>query len=255
MSTDRPVLTAQWRDLLLLNFTAPVAAIEPLVPRGTKPDLHDGQAWLSVVGFRFHETRLLRVPVPRHTHFDEVNLRFYVRRVVGDEARRGVVFIREIVPRHAVALIANRWYNENYVTRRMRSSISMAGASLAPGDSLEYSWRSNSSLFRFRSPEARWNSMAARVAAPLALPAAGSLDEFLVEHYWGYVRGRDGQTREYRVAHPPWRVARAENAAWDCDVPSTYNTPLAQYLSVPPAVTLIAEGSRVEVFAGRPVEI
>jgi uncharacterized protein YqjF (DUF2071 family) len=251
MSSETAVLTAHWRDLLLLNFTAPVAAIEPCVPAGTEPDGHDGQAWLSIVGFRFHETRLFRVPVPRHTHFDEVNLRLYVRRVVGDEVRRGVVFIREIVPRHAVALVANRWYNENYVVRPMRSTINMAGDSLAPGDALEYAWRSNSSLFRFRSPQARWNRLAARVSTPLALPPTGSLEEFLVEHYWGYVRGRDGKTREYRVAHPRWRVAPADNVVWDCDLPATYDTPLAEYLAVPPAYALIAEGSRVEVFAGR----
>jgi uncharacterized protein YqjF (DUF2071 family) len=249
MTSETPVLTAHWRDLLLLNFRAPVAAIEPFVPAGTEPDMHEGQAWLSIVGFRFRDTRLFRVRFPRHVDFDEINLRFYVSRTVGAELRRGVVFIREIVPRRAVTLIANRWYNENYVTRPMRSTINIAGGSLAPGDTLEYAWRSNSSLFRFRSPQARWNRIAACVAAPLALPPAGSLDEFLVEHYWGYVRG--GQTREYRVAHPAWRVASANNVVWDCDLPATYDTPLAQYLAVPPANALIAEGSRVEIFAGR----
>jgi uncharacterized protein YqjF (DUF2071 family) len=251
MVSEVPVLTACWRDLLLLNFTAPVAAIEPLAPPGTEPDLHDGQAWLSIVGFHFHDTRLFRVRFPRHVNFDEINLRFYVSRTVGAEVRRGVVFIREIVPRRAVSLVANRWYNENYVTRPMRSTVTMAGDALAPGDTVEYAWRSDSPRLFFRRLEPRWNRLAARVEVPLALPAPGSLEEFLVEHYWGYVRGRDGKTREYRVAHPRWRVAPADNIAWECDLPATYQTPLAEYLTVPPALSLIADGSRVEVFAGR----
>ena len=83
----------------------------------------------------------LGVPIFGHTRFDEINLRYYVKRTVSDEIRRGVVFIREIVPRRAVAIVANRLYNENYVTRPMRSEIKMSGVDLQQGDMLEYAWR------------------------------------------------------------------------------------------------------------------
>jgi uncharacterized protein YqjF (DUF2071 family) len=246
---ERPFLTACWSELLLLNFAVPTDVIAPLVPPGTEADLHEGQSYVSIVGFRFHTTRILGLAVPGHTSFPEINLRYYVHRTVGNEVRRGVVFVREIVPRRAVALTANWLYNENYVARPMRRILQMGGPTLAPGDTLEYAWRSRRSRFGAST----WNCLAARVAAPLAIPAPNSLEEFFVEHYWGYVRARDGATREYRVAHAPWQVAPADSVTWDCDLAATYTTPLAQYLAVPPANAIIADGVAVQLYRGRRV--
>jgi uncharacterized protein len=256
----RPVLTARWTELLMLNFPVPVEAITSIAPPGTEPDLHDGQAYISVIGFRFHAVRLFGLAVPGHTNFPEINLRYYVRRHVGNETRRGVVFVREIVPLRAVAFSANWLYNENYITRPMRTTLQMLGPELAPNDTIEYAWRSRapngSRPLRGRPPREQryhWNRLAARVNAPLALPATGSLEEFIVEHYWGYVRARNGRTTEYQVTHVPWQVARADNVTWDCDLPATYNTPLAEYLKQPPTSAIIANGSQVQVFRGTTV--
>lgn len=250
--TNRPFLTARWTDLLLLNFAVPAELVARLAPPGTEADLHDGRAYISVVGFRFRHVRILGIPIPGHTNFDEINLRYYVRRRVGGETRRGVVFVREIVPRRAVAVVANRVYHENYVARHMRSRITMAASELCVGDTVEYAW---SSVARPRrdAPTFDSNRLAGRVATPLAPPPPGSLEEFIVEHYWGYARGRDGQTREYRVAHPPWRVAAADDVIWSCDVAATYAGPFAEYLSLPPVNAIIADGSAVRVFRGQRV--
>ncbi len=237
---QRPFLTAAWRNLVLLNFAVPTDIIRQLAPTGTEPDLHDGQSCISLVAFGFERVRLCGIPVLGHTSFPEINLRYYVRREVGGEVRRGVVFVREIVPRRAVALLANRLYNENYVTRPMRIDNQIIGAELAPGDKLEYAWRSSS----------HWNRIAARVASPLALPACGSLEEFIVEHYWGYAHYQGGGTHEYRVAHAPWRVAATDNITWDCDIVANYESPLGEYLTAPPTSAIIAEGSPIQVFRG-----
>ncbi len=235
-----PFLTAAWRNLVLLNFAVPADIIRQLAPRDTEPDLHDRQAYISLVAFSFERVRLCGIPVLGHTSFPEINLRYYVRREVGGEVRRGVVFVREIVPRRAVALLANRLYNENYVARAMRVGKQIAGDELAPGDKLEYAWQLSS----------RWNRIVARVASPLALPAAGSLEEFIVEHYWGYSHGRHGGTHEYQVAHVPWRVAAADKITWDCDVVANYESPLGEYLAMQPTTAIIAEGSPIQVFRG-----
>jgi uncharacterized protein len=249
-----PVLTARWTELALLNFRVPVEEIARLAPAGTEPDLHAGEAYISVVGFRFQSVRIFGIPVPGHTRFDEINLRYYVKREVGGEVRRGVVFVREIVPRRAVAIVANRLYNENYVTRPMRRLISMAGEELSTGDRIEYGWHDGGGG-AFRRRKARdWNRLAADVATPLEIPAAGSLEEFIVEHYWGYGSDRHGRTIEYRVAHPTWRVSTAVDMCWECDVESTYRAPFARYLMTEPASAIIAEGSAVQVFGGRRLE-
>lgn len=261
--SERPFLTARWTDLVVLNFAVPADLIAGLAPKGTEPDLYAGQAYLSIVGFQFQNVRVLGVPIPGHTRFDEINLRYYVKRVVDGETRRGVIFVREIVPRRAVALIANLLYYENYVTHPMRHAIHRAGDVLAAGDTVEYAWctkrtaggagQGDRSREVGHAQHLYWNRLAARVGSTLELPPAGSLEEFIVEHYWGYSRGRDGRAHEYRVAHPPWRVARAESVTWDCDLAATYDAPFAEYLAVPPVSALIAEGSAIQVFRGRRV--
>lgn len=244
---ERPLLTAHWTELLMLNFAVPTDVIARVAPPGTEPDEHGGQSYLSVVGFRFQQTRLFGLPIPGHTRFEEINLRYYVRRRVEGAVRRGVVFVQEIVPRRAVALMANWLYNENYIARPMQSTLHLADVHLAPGDSVEYRWRSG------RGTRRRWNRLAARVAGPLQPPQPDSLEAFIVESYWGYGRWRDGATSEYRVAHEPWRVAPVEGIAWDCDIVATYRTPLAEFLTEPPVHALIADGSPVQVFRGRTI--
>jgi uncharacterized protein len=244
MRPERPFMTARWTELLMLNFQVPADLIARLAPRGTEPDLFDGVAYASVVGFMFRDARVVGLAAPGHGRFEEVNLRYYVTREVGGEVRRGVVFAREIAPRPIVAAVARWIYNESYVTRRMRNEVQLASATLSAGDRVGYAWRTG------RRQACHWNRLGACAATAPRLPAAGSLEEFIVEHYWAYVRGRDGATWEYRVAHRPWRIAPATDVVWDCDVAATYDSPLAPYLAARPEMAMIADGSPVQVFRG-----
>jgi uncharacterized protein YqjF (DUF2071 family) len=194
---------------------------------------------------------LFGLAVPGHSQFVEVNLRYYVRRVVGGELRRGVVFVKEIAPRRAVCAVANWLYNENYCTRPMRSIIDSANGTLNDGDRIEYGWLSRRRMHGSRGSKRDWSCLAARVAAPLQLPAPASFDQFIIEHYWGYVRGRDEQTREYRVRHEPWRVAPASDVNWSCDLADTYESPWPDHLAAAPVTALVANGSPVKLFRGR----
>src|SRR5215470_3901661 len=113
----RPFVTAELRDVLMLNYEVDPALLSGLVPSGTELDLWQGKTFISLVGFRFLDMKVLGVPILFHRDFDEINLRLYVRRHEGNEVKRGVAFIREIVPRRAVATIARVLYNEQNVTR------------------------------------------------------------------------------------------------------------------------------------------
>lgn len=225
----RPFLTAQWRDLLLVNYEVPPAALEPLVPRGTTLDLVDGRAFASLVGFRMLDTRLFGVPVPFHRDFEEVNLRYYVRR--GD--RRGVAFVKEIVPRAMLAWVPRLAYNERYVARPMRSRIEEAR--------VEFAWREGG----------REHRMAASPAGTWAQPAPGSHEEFIVNHLWGYAAQRDGGTVEYEVEHPLWRVRPAAGVEVDVDPAAVYGA-IGEHLQKPTGA-FFAEGSRVGV--ARPTRV
>jgi uncharacterized protein len=233
----RPFLTAEWRWLVMLNYEVAPAVLAPLVPAGTVLDLWQGRALVSVVGFRFVHTRVLGVPVPFHRNFEEVNLRFYVRREMTSAApRRGVVFVRELVPRAAIAGLARLAYNEPYRAVPMRSAVP-AGSVEAPG-TLTYEWRTG----------VAWQRLAATATGRATVPAPGSEAAFITEHYWGYTRQRDGSAVEYEVTHPVWRVWPAAEPVLDADLVDLYGPAFATALGCPPVSALVAEGSAVAVY-------
>jgi uncharacterized protein YqjF (DUF2071 family) len=238
LAARQPFLTAQWRHLVMLTWEVEPALLAPRVPAGTTLDLHDGRALVSVVGFRFLDTRVRGVRVPGHRDFDEVNLRFYVRRETGGAPRRGVVFVRELVPRAAVSWLARRAYNEPYRTVPMRAIVPPA---LDTPGRRTFEWRT----------AAGWQRVAATAEGAPAVPAPGSVEDFLVRHHWGYTRQADGGTLEYEVEHPPWRVWRASEPVLEADVAGLYGAPFVSALSRPPVSALVAEGSPVVVYRPR----
>lgn len=224
----------------MLNYEVEPSLLDDLVPVGTELDDFGGRTFLSVVGFQFLETRLRGFSVPFHRNFVEVNLRFYVRRGTGNGIRRGVVFIKEIVPRAAIALVARRVYQENYVALPMAHEDEV-GQKSEPR--IAYRW----------SHAGRCHHLAVRVSGSPYLPEATSEESFITEHYWGYSRQRDGTTLEYQVEHPRWRVYRAFDAELECDVASLYGAQFAPYLSGPPSSAFLAEGSAVTVHRGHQI--
>ena len=239
--TNGVFLKADWRNLAMLNYEVEPSVLAAFVPAGTELDRWNGRLFVSLVGFRFLRTRVWGLPIPLHCNFDEVNLRFYVRRKEGSEIRRGVVFIREIVPRRAIATVARNLYGERYVALPMRHRLEVAGEDQV----LEYGWRSG----------AEWKRLRLRVAGSPVLPGDGSEDQFITEHYWGYAAQRNGATTEYRVEHPPWRVWSARDARLEGDVAGLYGEELAAVLGDRPASAFLAEGSEVKVFRGRKINI
>ena len=232
-------LTAEWRQLAMVSFEIDPAVLEPYLPPQLELDFWNGQTFVSLVGFLFRNTRVLGVPIPWHRNFAELNLRFYVRR--GDEfgVRRGVMFIREIVPRWAVSCVARRVYQENYLTLPMRHRL----AAIGPRDEnlvAEYAWR-------FRR---RWNRLALETAGPPELPRAGSLEAFLVDQAWGYCRQRGGGCLEYGVEHPPWRIRPAGEVELACDAAALYGAELATALDQRPQSAFLVEGSAVAMRRG-----
>ena len=227
-------LRAEWRSLVMINYRVDRAVLDPLVPRGVELDLWEGDALVSMVGFLFLDCRVLGVPIPFHRNFEEVNLRFYVRRKVDGEWRRGVVFVREIVPRSAIALVARVAYNEPYIALPMRHEVP------ANGGKFSYSWKLGG----------RWNSLGAHTRGEPAPIAAGSAVEFIFEHYWGYTRQRDGGTMEYQVEHPTWRVWQTESSSLDCDAGALYGPAFIEPLRAKPHSAFVADGSPVSVRRG-----
>ena len=227
-------LDADWRYLALLNFEVDPAVLTRHLPNGTELDDRAGRHFVSLVGFLFQRTRVFGIPALFHENFEEVNLRFYVRRTIGAESRGGVVFIRELVPLPLVAAAAKLSYNEPYRTVPMQHSIVVTSGEL---QSVEY-------VFGRPRDQCR---LAMHVDGPGQELAPGSEEEFLSHRAWGYTRQRGGGTIEYRVRHPRWNVW--PNAGWELDGPigEFYDEPFASILRGSPRSSFVADGSQVVV--------
>lgn len=228
----------------MLNYRVSPELLRPYVPPGTGLDFFQGETFISLVGFRFLRTRVLGMAIPFHTDFDEVNLRFYVRReeageVRGGMTKRGVAFIREIVPSRAISTIARLAYNEPYVCLPMRRAVQKGTGSIE----VDYEWRLHG----------EWNRLHARAGNGPVQPAAGGLDQFITEHYWGYTAQKHGGSTECKVTHEPWRVWTADSASFSGDAAALYGAGLAAILNRQPDSAFLAEGSPVTVSVGRPI--
>jgi uncharacterized protein YqjF (DUF2071 family) len=199
------------------------------------------------VGFVYRDTRLLGMSIPFHVAFEEVNLRFYVRRFVNGEVRRAVCFVKEIVPRWAVSATARYCYNEQFVTLPMSHRVTGPALDLLEPTGNATSTRNQGQVeYRWRFAN-RWNSLSLRYEGqPLPL-APDSLEEFIAEHYWGYCRQRDGGTLEYHVEHPSWQTWPATESAFDCDIARLYAPSFAAALCRAPDSAFLANGSAVSI--------
>lgn len=230
-------LTAEWQDLLFANYPVDPALLRPLLPYKTELDFFDGTCYCSMVGFLFANTRLLGVPVPFHQTFEEVNLRFYVRYNDGGNWKRGVVFVKEIVPRHMITLVANTLYGEHYTTHAMRHRRLVG----KQGIDLEYAWK----------VKGVWNYLKAVTALDTTPIAPGSEAEFITEHYWGYTRKKENLSGEYGVAHPRWDIYPVNS--YDCliDAQTLYGPAFREVLQQQPSSVFVAKGSKVQVMQGK----
>lgn len=248
-------LTAEWRNLIMAQYAVDTAALIPHLPPGLELDLYRDPArphaqpacFVSLVGFLFTRVRLKGLAVPFHTAFEEVNLRFYVKRPMPSghpdaPFRRGVVFLSEIVPKPAITLTARALYGEAYSTARTHHAWSTTPA----GDlDIRYDWRHRH----------QWQTLAV-TARPTPQPIApGSLEEFITEHYWGYTRrrrlfGRAPATGEYGVTHPRWQTHTILNASIHADFGSLYDPPFAPLSQRSPDHVLFSEGSAISIKSG-----
>jgi uncharacterized protein YqjF (DUF2071 family) len=228
----RKFLTAKWKDLVMANYEVAPELLEDRIPNGTSLDFQDGKLFVSLVGFMFLDTHVLGLPVPFHINFEEVNLRFYVKRETETETRRGVCFVKEIVPRLAIATVARVLYGEPYECWKMNHTRNE--------NEVGYSWQKGDCA----------NQIKVEIDEDLGVPAANSHGEFIIEHYWGYTKRGTARTDEYKVEHPKWELFSVKNERINVDFGKTYGKKFAFLSDEKPHSILLAKGSEIAVYKG-----
>jgi uncharacterized protein YqjF (DUF2071 family) len=235
---QRSFLKAEWRKLAMANYAVDKALLNKYLPANTELDLWNGRCYVSLVGFMFLNTRLKGMSIPFHINFEEVNLRFYVRYKENSEWRRGVVFIKEIVPRSALTFVANTIYGENYETMPMKHQWINSGNKIT----VEYSWKKE-----------RWNSLKVIADRNPVEIADGSEEEFITEHFWGYTKVSELKTSEYGVEHPRWMVYPIIDCSIDVNFADVYGSEFEILGNQKPNSACLAEGSEIIVRHGRKI--
>lgn len=233
-------LKAEWKNLALFNYEVDAKILEKYVPAGTEIDLWNNKCYVSLVGFMFKNTKILGIKVPFHVDFEEVNLRFYVKRCENGEWKRGVVFIKEIVPKKAITFIANTLYQEHYETQKMRHEI-------IEGDT------TNTFIYQWKSKE-KWNTIELKTKKDLTKIGIDSDAEFITEHYFGYTKITKDLTFEYEVQHPRWQQYEVLHHNIDIDFEKTYGEDFKFLQNIKPASVFLAKGSKITVKNKRKLE-
>lgn len=235
-------LTAEWRNLIFANYAIDRRVLEPLVPYGTELDEFNGICYGSLVGFYFQRVKMFgAITVPFHREFEEFNLRFYVRRKTEGGWKRGVVFVKEIVPKPAISLVANTLYGEPYATHPMRH----VWENDTDSQLIRYDWKVGTD----------WNFIQVNADTSGHSLEPGSEEAFITEHYWGYTKRSslkkgESRTSEYEVVHVPWSIYPVQKFDVRCDVAKLYGAEFASFFEHAPQSVFLADGSSVAIKSG-----
>lgn len=230
----KPFLVAEWRKLVLANYSINPEILSTYLPAGTELDFWDNKCYVSLVGFMFLNTKVKGIKVPGHVNFEEVNLRFYVKRIdESGEVKRGVVFIKEIVPKPIITFVANKLFKEHYETMAMNHLWEEKGNTRT----VKYVW--------YKDNRENLILVEAEKEAKEMLPS--SKEFFITEHYWGYSKGKGNTANEYEVKHPSWKVYPVKKAAINVDFGLTYGDEFEFLNQQQPASVMLAEGSEISV--------
>ncbi len=226
-------LKANWQNLIMANYEIDPNILTPYLPNGVTLDYYQEKMYVSLVGFLFKNTSIFSVPIPWMGTFEEVNLRFYVTRKVGNITQRGVVFINETVPNKIVAWVANKLYKEHYTAIPTKHNWSID----AQNQQIEYQWKVKS----------KWQSMLVNAEIlPKSMPI-GSMEEFIFEHYYGYTKVDSKQSIAYKINHPQWQIFTVNDYIINCHFESFYGSDFKILDATPPHSVFLAQGSDISV--------
>ncbi|MBA3680468.1 MAG: DUF2071 domain-containing protein [Bacteroidetes bacterium] len=229
-------LKAEWRKLILVNYKIDKAVLKRYMPSHVEMDEWNDTCYISLVGFMFLNTSIKGLKIPLHVNFEEINLRFYVKHKENGVYKRGVIFIKEIVPKYAITLVANTFYKEKYQTFRTGHKWKVVEAD-------------QEIMYEFKKD--KWHTMSVVAGKEKQPILFGSEEEFITEHYWGYTKINESKTIEYAVEHPRWEMYPVSSYKIDVNFKDVYGDDFAFLEKEKPVSVMLAEGSEIIIRSGK----
>lgn len=196
------ILTQRWQSLAFLHWPVAPERVAPLLPAGTRPDLHDGSSWVGLIGFEMVGLGFGRLPgVPYFGTFPETNVRLYS---VDGEGRRGVVFRSLDITRLVTALVSRAWPRVPYTW----SAMDRPAAPTPARPTTTYTARR-----RWPGPPGTTSRFTVRPGAVIGEPSA--LEHFLTARWGLHTTGARGRPRYLPNSHTMWPLRRAELLEFD----------------------------------------
>ena len=232
-------MQAEWRKLLMVNYKVDPEILRPYLPAHTELAFWQNTCYISLVGFRFLKVRMAGIPVPFHTNFTEVNLRFYVKQksMVGlrspqeGEWRYGVVFLKEMVALPIVSFVANTVYQEHYETHPVRHIITESEKEIFT----QYQWKK----------ENAWHSMSIHAELAPFLIEENTPEYFLTAQHWGFTAANKQKTYVYAVHHPHWEMYKTLRHSLQIDYKIAFGERFGFLDQQAPDSVFLVEGSAI----------
>lgn len=227
------LLRAEWNNIIMANYAVPKELLLPYVPYKTELDFFESETYVTLAGFMFLNTQMLGFDIPFHSNFEEVTLRFYVKSTRGLAAKRGVVFIKEIVPKYAITLLANTVFGQNYMTLKMKSFHQDMGDHMETA----YEWKHLD----------KWNKLTAKAGKRSTPIRQNRFNEFIADHYYGFRKNGETKTYQYEVEHELWETFNVIDYSVNCDFGSLFGNEFSILNKEKPKSVFMLKGSEIRI--------
>lgn len=227
-------LEAKWQRLLSANYVIDPDILTPHIPEGTRLELYNDKCYVSLVAFRYADTKLMKVRVPFHQMFEEINLRFYVMREVTPNVWRSeVAFTKLFFPKRTLTMVAKRIYKENYETYNMM-----------------HQWEEDDQHFHtsYGLNKGKWHQFGVTSEKERQVILLDSPEYFFSKHYWGTSQINDRSSTIYEIEHPEWSTFKTVKTDISFDFGLVFGSEFHALSDTEPESVHLFDGSQVTVY-------
>ena len=224
-------MTGNWENLIIKSFSCDPKTLEQYLPNNVELDLYNGKGIFSMVAFTFSKVKFFGIKIPFHQLFGEINFRFYTKSKI--DGKKGVVFIKEYANKPIMAFIANKIYNEPFFIHDIKRQLIETKAL----KQINYPFKLNNKI----------QKISALVSKTKEKLVPDSIQEFIVDRYIAFVKGRKNKTYQYLINHKPWELYKVKKTTISNKILDLLPSEFKKSKEI---ATYVVDGSKITVEKG-----